>query len=70
MSYQYCSDTLRLIIGMKVLDSWNQLRQRRLLDVQPLANLFLLHSQLEVLPNNELTVRARDIRAPRQLFPN
>jgi hypothetical protein len=67
MSSHYCSDVLRLVIGDKLFGIRNKLRHRRFVGFQPVANRFLLHCQLEVISNDDITVRAGDFSALRHL---
>jgi hypothetical protein len=70
MSSQYYSSILRSVIGNKFLDSRDELRYCRSVDIQTVANLLLLHAHLEVISNDEITVRIRDFNAPRHLDSN
>jgi len=63
MSSQYCCDVLGLVVGNEFLDGCDELRYCRFIDLQPVANLLLLHAQLEVICDDGITVLIADFRA-------
>ena len=63
MSSHYCCDTLRFVIGDEFLDGRYELRYCRFFDLQPVANVLLRHSQLELVCDDDIPVRIGDLRA-------
>jgi hypothetical protein len=63
MSSHYCCDTLRFVIGNEFLDGRYELRYCRFFDFQPVANLLLRYSHLEVVCDDDIPVRIGDLRA-------